>query len=72
MNRAQLNEMNSALIRAIRKISPTRQLHLGGLAHMHASWILANPNAIHFPPVRDSEGLISSIHSLPETLNSKL
>ena len=41
MNSTRLNEMNAALVPAIRKNSPTRQLHLGGLAHMKSSWLMS-------------------------------
>ena len=42
----QLNAMNAAILPAIRAVSPTRLVHLGGLRQMHPTWILENPNAM--------------------------
>ena len=49
MNVPQLNELYAALLPAVRRSSATRQVHLGGLAHMKSSWILNNPDALKFP-----------------------
>ena len=58
---AQLNTMNAALLPAIRKTNPTRQVHFGGLKEMGAWWILGRPDAMLFP--RADNNIALTVHS---------
>lgn len=50
MTVAQLNEMNAACVRIIRKTNPTRIIHIGGLQWNNPTWITKNPTALEIPP----------------------
>jgi endoglucanase len=44
-----LNQMDAAVLPAIRKTNPTRNVLFGGLQFMNAHWIVSNPNKLSFP-----------------------
>jgi endoglucanase len=61
MKVGQLNQMNAALLPAVRATNPTRQVHLGGLANMNSGWILSHEDAMVFP--KADKHLALTVHS---------
>ena len=61
MTVAWLNEMNGAVLPAIRASNPTRNVLFGGLHWMNPRWIVASPDAMVFPS-KDSH-LFLEVHS---------
>ena len=61
MTLAWLNQMNAAVLPAIRATNPTRNVFFGGLKFMNPHWIVDQPDAMHFP-ANDSHVLLE-VHS---------
>lgn len=49
MTTVWLNQMNAAVLPAIRATNPTRNVLFGGLKFMNPTWIATNPDALSFP-----------------------
>lgn len=61
MTVAWLNEMNAAVLPAIRATNPTRNVLFGGLQWMNPKWIVSSPDAMRFPS--DDSHVFLEVHS---------